>query len=280
MALTLQKYEALGNDFLVLVDGGHRSPFDAALARVLCERRRGIGADGLMRVGVKGPGALTMELRNADGGVAETSGNGLRCALLAAADAGLVRGAGPVEISTLAGTVRAEILERDDASAQVRVAMGSCAVDEEPESPAGGWRALSVDVGNPHLVLLAGHGAIGLALEDIGPRLERERPGGVNVELVHVVDPTRLVLEVWERGVGRTRACGSGSCAAAAAARRCGLVGDEVVVDNPGGRLRVRLAGTRERPTAELEGPVRRVAAVSVGEALLAEAAQARAAAP
>lgn len=281
MALTLEKYEALGNDFLVLIDASRTERFDASLAAALCDRRRGIGADGLLRVGHTGPGVLTMELYNADGGVAETSGNGLRCAVLAAVDAGLVDGDAPIAVATLAGTARAEFLaSAGNGTAQVRVAMGACALSEEPESPAAGWRAFFVDVGNPHLVLVARDAAEPLDLAEIGPRLERGRPGGVNVELVRAGEPGHLSLEVWERGAGRTLACGSGSCAAAVAARHLGLVGDEAVVDNPGGALAVRLSGSSERPIAELEGPARRVATVVVSDALLVDTGEAVAAAP
>lgn len=269
MALTLGKYEALGNDFLVLIDPGGVARFDAALAAGLCDRRRGVGADGLLRVGVGGPGRITMALRNADGGLAETSGNGLRCAVLAACDAGLVTGQGPVHVRTGAGEVTAVLGERTRGAARLRAEMGHCVVVEEA-SPVPGWQAFSVDVGNPHLVLIAGESAPPLDLAEVGPRLERSRPAGVNVELVRLAGPDRLAFEVWERGAGATLACGSGSCAAAAAARRLGLVGDEVVVDNPGGRLVVFLDGEPAAPAAELEGPARRVATVILDDSWLA----------
>lgn len=274
MAVTLAKYEALGNDFLVLLDPTRAARFDAPLARLVCDRRRGVGADGLLRVGTDGTTGITMELRNADGGIAETSGNGLRCAVLAAVDAGLVdaESAGVV-VQTLAGRRRVEICERSTGgAARLRAEMGTCVLDEEA-SPVAGWRAFAVDVGNPHVVLLAGEAAADVEIEEIGSRLDGERADGANVELVRVLGDGSLTLEVWERGAGRTLACGSGSCAAAAAAWLLGLVGDEVVVGNPGGRLVVRLSGELMRPAAELEGPARRVAHVSVDPGLLAELA-------
>jgi diaminopimelate epimerase len=272
MGLTLLKYEAIGNDFVVLVDPGRAERFDAALAEALCDRRRGIGADGLMRIGGGGQD-LTMELRNADGGVAETSGNGLRCAVLAAIDEGLVESAtAPIRVRTLAGTVTARCVERDTAGARLTVGMGELTVQRETSSPLVGYEALTVDVGNPHLVLLAGAQAAPVDIAEIGPVLEASRPGGVNVEVVEVRGPGVLALSVWERGAGRTLACGSGSCAAAAAARLLGRSGDAVLVENPGGALAVRLSGPPERPSAVLEGPARRVAEIIASPALLADA--------
>ena len=168
-----------------------------------------------------------MELRNADGGRAETSGNGLRCLALAAVDAGLAPSP-ELAIETDAGVRRAVLTHRDGAgSAYVSVEMGRLRVVPLPGvsdallpgSTAEPWPSWSVDAGNPHLVVLAP------SLEDvpigaIGPILERRRPGGQNVEIVvseRGSAADELTLLVWERGVGVTLACGSGSAAAAAA---------------------------------------------------------------
>lgn len=275
MRIRLGKYEALGNDFLVLVDAGGASRLDPATVRQLCERRRGVGADGLLRLRPppSGPAPadparadLVMELTNADGGPAETSGNGLRCAVLAASDAGLLDGAGPgtvVRVATGAGVAEVEILALGPGGAARMVAdLGKLSVSEEVGSPLAGTRAFSVDVGNPHLVLVAGSGRPeGAELAVLGPALERSRPGGVNVELVRA-NAGGWQMEVWERGAGLTLACGSGSCAAAAAVRAVGLAGDVVEVANPGGVLLVHLDGPPWSPAARLEGPVRRVAFV------------------
>jgi diaminopimelate epimerase len=137
------------------------------------------------------------------------------------------------------------------------------------ERPAWGTRARAVDVGNPHLVLL------GEELDDVevallGPELERGAEGGVNVEFIAITPgTTEVMLRVWERGVGETLACGTGSVAAAAAARDWGLVGSTVRVHNPGGALEVIL-GRREAEAARLAGPVRKVADLVVDRAWLA----------
>jgi diaminopimelate epimerase len=199
-----------------------------------------------------------MALLNADGTVAETSGNGLRCAALALGRAGLV--ATQCTIETLAGPARCEIGPVGAGRAEVRVEMGE--VRSVPaESPVATRVAWRVDVGNPHLVLIGPSGDV--AIGDIGAALEWAVPSGQNVELVSVVDRAHLDLEVWERGAGLTEACGSGSVAAAGAAARAGLVDQRVVVANPGGTLVVELDGG-EPPRATLTGPARHVATLVV----------------
>lgn len=268
--VTLTKYHGLGNDFLVLVDWERTGPYDEAVVAALCDRHRGIGADGVLRLSRPGPGAdVRMELRNADGGEAETSGNGLRCALLAAAHAGLLSTeafvGGAVTVETKGGPALGRLLvdeSRPGALADVSVAMGEAAVEEAAEAPFASCRALRVDVGNPHLVLVD-DGSAGVDLAVVGAELEASRPGGTNVELVRA-EGGDLDLVVWERGVGLTLACGSGSCAAAAATRALGLAGDRVVVRNPGGVLIVDLEGPRRRPRVTLTGPACRVGEVVV----------------
>lgn len=268
---TLTKYHGLGNDFLVLVDPDRSTTYDERTVAALCDRHRGIGADGVLRLSrPTSGGGLRMELRNADGGVAETSGNGLRCALLAAAHAGLLPATAlegePVAVETMAGTVAGRVLVGGgglSGRAEVSVAMGTVTVDALEVSPLSGRRAWEADAGNPHLVLV-GDGLSDVDLATVGPRLEASRPEGTNVELVVVLARDEVRLVVWERGAGLTLACGSGSCASAAAARSAGLVGDRVVVHNPGGDLLVELAGSPGRPEATLTGPACRVGRVEV----------------
>ena len=295
VVLTLVKYQGLGNDFLVALDGrgldaaaGERArlapagPCDAdgggdhlaGLARALCDRHTGVGADGLLvlRAAVSG-GDVRMELRNADGGRAETSGNGLRCFALAVVEAGLV--AGPdLAIETDSGLRRAVLRRRDGlGSADVSVEMGCIRVrpldpvahECLPGSAAQGWPAWFVDAGNPHAVVLA-PSLEGVEISAIGPMLENMRPGGQNVEII-TCGPGRgeLSLVVWERGAGVTLACGSGSVAAAAALHSAGVSDERVLVHNPGGTAEVVLSGEDKLAVmATLAGPVGRVARVQV----------------
>jgi len=302
VVLTLVKYQGLGNDFLVALDGrgldaagderarqapagrdgpdaGTRPDPVGELARTLCDRHTGVGADGLLvlRTAVSG-GEVRMELRNADGSRAETSGNGLRCFALAVVEAGLVPGP-ELLIETDAGLRRAVLRYRDRlGSADVSVEMGCIRVRplepvaqaSLPGSDTTAWPAWFVDAGNPHLVLLA-PSLEGVEISAAGPPLENLRPGGQNVEIACQTANGELSLVVWERGAGVTLACGSGSVATAAALHQAGMSGERVFVHNPGGTAEVVLSG--EDPLAvmaTLAGPVGRVARVQVEPAGLA----------
>ena len=260
-ALTLTKHHGLGNDFLVLLDLDERTPVDAALARALCDRHTGIGADGIMRVTPGTQGAdVSMQLRNADGSEAELSGNGLRCLGQAVVDAGVV--AGPVvTVATLAGVRRLDVrpgaLPR---TANVSVEMGKAEIGPDQPQDFPDRRARTVDMGNPHLVLV-GPDPADVDVAALGSQIERVHDGGINVEFV-MVGPGRdeLTMRVWERGVGETLACGTGACAAAAAAHAWGLVGERVTVLQPGGAAEVEI-----RPDGVvLSGPTQRIARIEV----------------
>ncbi|HXQ75184.1 MAG TPA: diaminopimelate epimerase [Acidimicrobiales bacterium] len=275
--LRLTKHHGAGNDFLVLLDSDDLRPLSPAEVRVLCDRRRGIGADGVLRVlsGRHGS-ALTMDLHNADGGLAEMSGNGIRCLVQAAVDAGWVA-PGPVSVAT-AGGLRTVIYRAGD-----RPGLGFGSVDMGhatlgPELDAGALPAQlepsvrfarTVDMGNPHIVLF-GTPVDEATVTTAGGALEHSVRGRANVEFVWPgTGSDTLTMRVWERGVGETLACGTGACAAAAAAHGWGLVGSLVSVHSPGGTLQVEL-----RPDGiSLAGPTQRVGAVAVEDAVLAELA-------
>ncbi|MGH9069711.1 MAG: diaminopimelate epimerase, partial [Acidimicrobiales bacterium] len=272
---TFAKYHGLGNAF-ILVDGTGPGAGWSDLAVRLCDPHRGVGADGLI---VALPGSdgseLGMLLHNADGGRAETSGNGLRCLALYARDTGLVA-ADEFVIATDSGQ-RSVRVGRPSVSgvAMVRVDMGRATLGAsvlDVSDPLGGglWRGRGVDVGNPHVVLVE-EDLEALEVSRLGPILQAGRPGGVNVEWIRArpgVD--ELDLRVWERGVGMTLACGTGSVAAARAGIAMGLVrGPTVLVHNPGGTLEVECS----RETAWLSGPAQRIAWLDVNQALLGEAA-------
>jgi diaminopimelate epimerase len=295
--LTLVKYQGLGNDFLVALDGQevdagaeemsrHSHDHGASgtdrvgeLARALCERHTGVGADGLLVLrSADSGGEVRMELRNADGGRAETSGNGLRCFALSVIEAGLVPGP-QVAIETDVG-VRQAVVASNGASgcAEVSVEMGCLKVTSLspvadvllPGSVALPWPAWFVDAGNPHLVLLA-PSLHAVAIAEVGPMLERMREGGQNVEIVtDGPGDGEVSLVVWERGAGVTLACGSGSVASAAALHSAGISADRVLVHNPGGTAEVVLSGDDPFDVrASLAGPVRRVARIDVEPAEL-----------
>ncbi len=259
--LALTKHHALGNDFLVLLDLEGRHAIDAPLARALCDRHRGVGADGVIRVAAgSGGNDVTMELRNADGGPAETSGNGLRCLAQAVVEAGVVSGP-ELLVGTTAGPRRVVVQPHEDPHQMMaQVEMGPAKVGPEQPVPPPAERARNVDMGNPHIVLL-GPDPQALDVARLGADMETRHAGGINVEFL-AAGPGRdeVTIRIWERGVGETLACGTGACAAAAAARSWGLVDDHVVVQQPGGDLRVSLAGE----TVVLTGPAVHVCSVEV----------------
>jgi diaminopimelate epimerase len=244
--MRLSKYHGLGNDFLVLVDAAGDQPGSAELARRVCDRHRGIGADGLIRVTASESAEvdLAMELWNADGSRAEMSGNGIRCMVHAAIDRGLA--AGPiVRVATDAG-IKVVSQRPSDGRGVMRfsVDMGAVKVVRCDEHEA------EVDMGNPHLVILD-------ADEDLAT-LGRRHPD-VNVELVGGKGD-EITMQVWERGVGETLACGTGACAAAAAMHAWGRTSTKVTVHQPGGSAEVELDGD----IAVLTGPSQHIADIEI----------------
>ncbi len=239
------KMEGLGNDY-IYVNCLEWVPEDPpALARALSDRHFGVGADGLILILPGRSGDFTMEMYNADGSLGAMCGNGIRCVGKYVYDKGLTRkvcltidtGAGPraLELAVRGGQVRA-----------VTVDMGEAAVTPAIALTAGGERlsAVPVQVGNPHAVLFCGDpGAV--ELERLGPVLEHHPALGErrNVDFVSVPAPGRLEVRVWERGSGITLACGTGACAAFAAARKAGLCGDRAEVSLPGGTLSLERGG-------------------------------------
>jgi diaminopimelate epimerase len=267
----LAKLHGLGNDFLVLIDLDEVTPVDAGLAAALCDRHRGLGADGLIRVTPGTGGAdVTMVLRNADGGLAEMSGNGIRCLALAVARHREVSSL-ELRVATGGGVRDLRLTSGHAGLAHVEVDMGKARPGPEPDT---GWLSLPVtanllegaegpfpglstlDIGNPHLVVLVDDPAT-VDLAEVGPVAEQQFTGGINVGFVAPVagQPDALDLRVWERGAGITEACGTGATAAAHAAHEWGLVGDRVTVHLPGGDVQVAVGDT-----LTLSGPAVHVA--------------------
>lgn len=286
-AITLTKHHGLGNDFLIAV--APAAQLSAGDVVAWCDRRRGVGADGLiMALPGDEPGTWAMTLWNADGSRAEISGNGLRC-LGQALDRHLDRvldsdidsrldddpdrhlgpgrepGVRSFRISTDAGDRQLQLTSgAGDATEQVTVEMGKPLAGPEPFAGWGGLglhveRQLGVDVGNPHLVALV-DGLDRIDLATVGPVVEAAYPGGINVELITVIDRSVIELRVWERGARITEACGSGACAAVWAAHQWNLVDDRAEVVMPGGSVSVDLIDGQ----AVLTGPTTFVATVEI----------------
>ncbi len=243
-AIPYVKGDAYGNDFLLIERGALRDPAGAglaSLARTMCDRRAGVGADGLIAWRAM-PGGASMELRNADGSPAEVSGNGVRC--LAALLVEQRAAAGPITIATAGGDKVLTLLNAAPPRYTFRARMGdpldlaeeTLSVEEETV------RVVTLSVGNPQcVVLLPSMTEAERRFGQLGPALAAHGrfPDGTNVELA-VVERSDLVrMLIWERGVGPTAASGTGACAAAVAAARYGGAGREVEAVSPGGSQRV-----------------------------------------
>lgn len=259
--LRLTKHHGLGNDFLVLADGDSVSETARAqLAQQTCDRHRGIGADGLLFVLAPDAGFdVRMRLHNADGSIAEMSGNGIRCFAQAITMADMVP-AGTVRVQTDAGLRVIEVGSTDPNSgvATISVDMGEFLFDALPVHGVGGH---TVDVGNPHLVIPV-DSLDNLDITVTGP--EREAPylpgptHGINVHVVRAADDRTIDMVVWERGVGVTQACGTGATAVAGVMHRLGLTGSHVTVRQPGGNATVDIDNGR----ATLHGPSQHIATI------------------
>jgi len=252
--LRFTKLHGTANDF-VYVDARRGFPGDpAALAPHLCDRRRGIGADGLiLLLAARDDGDCRVEIYNSDGSRAEMCGNGIRGLAKFVRDRRLVD-ADPLRVETDAGVKTITAETRDGIVANVTVDMGApiwsgraIPVDadgeviERPLEVAGRtWKVTCVSMGNPHCVVFVDDVA-GLPLAELGPRFAHHPffPRGMNTEFIRVADRTHLEMRVWERGAGETMACGTGACAAAVAAARTGRTGRQVSVALPGGDLAI-----------------------------------------
>lgn len=239
--MNLVKAHALGNDFLLLDRRDASGAADeAALARRVCSRHRGLGADGLIIYDPDAKGA-SMRLLNADGSRSEISGNGIRClAAWIALGARLAPGAS-VEIVTDAGTKRLELLDEDQGRLTFRAAMGQPEQIDRVSLEAGGVPvdAVTLRVGNPQCVVLGEVTEARLRTVAAALSVHPHFPEGTNVELATVDAPDCVRVLIWERGVGPTEASGTGACAAAVAAMRYGGALPDVHVVSPGGSQRV-----------------------------------------
>lgn len=230
------KMQGLGNDYLFINCLREEPEGLSALAARMSDRHFGAGADGLICLCPSELGDFRMKMFNADGSEGAMCGNGIRCLARYIRDQGL-SDKNVMNIETKAGLRRVELLTE-----AVRVDMGPPQVSPPVEVDVLGriWRLIPVSMGNPHGVVF-GEKIDCLNLPAVGPALEKHPafPGGINVEFVEVLERNRLRMRVWERGSGETLACGTGACAALAAAVSAGLTERNVWVELPGGTLAV-----------------------------------------
>jgi diaminopimelate epimerase len=266
MAERFFKYHGLGNDFVILDRRASGADIDAATTRRICDRRRGVGADGVLVVTNSTRATARMIVHNADGSNAETCGNGIRCVAKYLVDHQREKPE-RLKIETDSGIIECRIFYRDGLAEEVEASMGQAKlIDSQlPSARTGapfvdqelpghsGVRGTAVSMGNPHLVLFV------QSLDgskSLGPRLEQHPifPQNTNVEFVEQ-SGSALKVSVWERGAGLTEACGTGACAAAVAAVTLGRItpGQWVDVELPGGTLRIWV--DPELKTVQMRGP-------------------------
>ncbi|MTV24028.1 diaminopimelate epimerase [Nitriliruptoraceae bacterium ZYF776] len=292
------KAHGTANDFVVVPDLDDEVALSADLVRALTDRRRGVGGDGVIRIGAAPadqPDAdVFMDYRNADGTIVETCGNGVRVTAKVAVDHHLAvpDADGTLRIATRAGTKPVTVHHAADGTVdEVAVDMGPpiltpAEVPFEADDPADAevvtheldvdGTALEVGVvsmGNPHVVTLVDD-VDAAPVTTLGPRLEHHPrfPAKVNAGFAQVVDRTTIRLRVWERGVGETAACGTGACAAVVALQRRGLLGERVAVHLPGGVLTI---AHRPGSSVTMTGPAVEVGRLHLDDAWLAAVAAA-----
>jgi len=246
MARPFIKMHGLGNDFVVFDARETPLALTRAQVRAISDRRTGVGCDQLIVIETAADADARMRIWNSDGGEVEACGNAARCV---AQIVGPSTGSGQARILTAGGPIAGNA---DALGATIDMGAPRFGWDEIPLAYAMdtlsmpvAWETLAtpaaVNVGNPHAVFFVDDlGAIDL--EQLGPVIEHDAlfPARVNVNVAEVVDRTHLRLKVWERGVGLTRACGTGACATAVAAMRRGLVEQSVTVSLPGGDLAIQ----------------------------------------
>jgi diaminopimelate epimerase len=239
------KAHACGNDFLI-VEGG----CDQALAVRLCARNTGVGADGVEFLQWTGERTGRIRLANADGSIAELSGNGTRCVAAWIAHEKKLRAGESLVLVTDAGRRECRLVRAEGHRFEFATGMGVPVVDDKEITLADGTRVagIAVSTGNPHFVIFIedwAFGAQGRSWQELGSEIctHAAFPDGTNVEFVHVMDTNRIEIRIFERGVGPTMSSGTGTCATAAAtiARKGGS--RRLLVRAPGGEQMVDWAG-------------------------------------
>jgi diaminopimelate epimerase len=254
------KMHGLGNDYIV-IDNRDQKITDAysfELAKKICERHFSVGADGLLLVSKSIVADVKMRIFNADGSEAEMCGNGIRCFSKYCYENGIVKRA-EFSVETLSGVKHVWLTLKGKKVAVVKVDMGEpnwersslpmmgkgeC-VDADLDVDGEKFKVTCLSMGNPHCVIFVDCIDC-FPVEEIGSKIENHKvfPKRTNVGFVEVLNENELNVRVWERGCGETLACGTGTCAAVAAANKLGKVGSKVTVHVLGGNLQVEVGKT------------------------------------
>ncbi|MBA7646915.1 Diaminopimelate epimerase [subsurface metagenome] len=265
------KLQGAGNDF-ILVEAGKPEHNWAQVAKAMCHRHFGVGADGLLLVLPSDRADFQMREFNLDGSEAEACGNGLRCLAKYVVSVGLANTTTQeISVETIAGIRKVKLQKAGDRLTKIQAGMGEpkfgaddIPVTIEPDKEGlldiksmlnypvvveGKELFLNlVSMGNPHAVYFWQDSVADFPLSQVGPKVEQHRifPNRVNFEVVRVISRQHIEARVWERGVGETLACGSGACAIAVAAQLHGYIDNKVAIKLPGGTLDVEWDGVGE----------------------------------
>jgi diaminopimelate epimerase len=259
----------LGNDYLVIDPSKVPFALTPENVRLICDRRRGVGSDGILAVAPAPAGTdFAMRIFNPDGSEAEKSGNGVRIFAKFLRDHGYAD-RDRFTLHTAGGTVGVVLEHEGGRVASVVADMGTAEFSTLRSIDVDGrtYEVTFVSMGNPHCVLVVPDLAA-LDIRAIGPKIETHPafPNRTNVQLAQVISRAEVRVLIWERGAGYTLASGSSSCAVAAACRRKGLVDAEVDVSMPGGRLRIHVSDDWQ---VRMRGPAEEVCSGDLSPDLL-----------
>ena len=252
------KSHGLGNDYIVIDPANVPFAVTPEAVRLICDRHRGVGSDGILLVADADGADFGVRIFNPDGSEAEKSGNGARIFAKFLRDHGYTD-RDRFTLRTLGGRVTCALEPADGRVAQITVDMGTARFDPLDAIEVDGRRfeVTSVSMGNPHCVVIVPDLAE-IDVRALGPKIETHPafPKRTNVQFAQVVSRDEVRILIWERGAGYTLASGSSSCAVVAACHRKGLTGREVTVSMPGGQLRITIADDGE---IRMRGPVEEI---------------------
>ena len=262
------KSHGLGNDYIVIDPANVPFAVTPEAVRLICDRHRGVGSDGILLVAPAADADFGVRIFNPDGTEAEKSGNGARIFAKFLREHGYTN-KDHFTIHTLGGRVTCALEHEDGRVARITVDMGKARFDPLDAIEVGGRRfeVTSVSIGNPHCVIVVPDLAK-IDIRELGPKIETHPafPHRTNVQFAQVVSRNEVRILIWERGAGYTLASGSSSCAVVAAVHRKGLVDRDVKVSMPGGQLSISIAPDGE---IRMRGPVEEICTGDVSPDLL-----------
>lgn len=243
------KMHGCGNDFIILNEVNGKNNLSAEQVKQLCNRKYGIGADGILIISSSNIADIKMRIINADGTEAEMCGNGIRCIAKYAYDNDIIKQE-KFNIETGAGIKQVELIIKNNKCIAVKVDMGKAEFLNNPTNNE--YDLNCVSVGNPHAVMIVENFDNNI-VKDLGPKIENHKGfiNKTNVEFAKIIDKENIDLRVWERGCGETEACGTGACATVSVLNHIGLLSNHCNVNMLGGVLTIDIINNEIFMTGE-----------------------------